>query len=125
MSDETETQIEARIEAHRADFEALVKERCYAPDGLGELLAGAARALIATCEAPVYVVSISETCYALAVRGREVVMVSICGPALYEVATAIRRGISVPQEGLKKALGDAILETLPVFVHAAFAGDGQ
>jgi hypothetical protein len=32
----------------------------------------------------------------------------------------LRRTVS--QEGLKKALGDAILEALPVFVHAAFAG---
>jgi hypothetical protein len=74
------------------------------------------------CEAQVYVVPISATRYALAVRGREVVTVSICGPALYDVATVDRRGITVSQEGLKKALGDAILEALPVFVHAAFAG---
>lgn len=121
MSDEAEARIEATIEAHCADFEALIEERAWALDGLGELLAGAARALHDTCRAPVYVVPISATRYALAVRGREVVTVSICGPALYDVATVDRRGISVAQEGLKKALGDAILEALPVFVHAAFA----
>lgn len=32
----------------------------------------------------------------------------------------LRRTVS--EEFLKKAIGDAILEALPVFVHAAFAG---
>ena len=89
---------------------------------VAELLVVAARALINRCEAPVYIVPISATCYALAVRRREVVTVTISGPALYEVAAVDRRGVTVSQEGLKKALGDAILEALPVFVHAAFAG---
>ncbi len=116
------SEIEATIAAHRSDYEALIREHWYAPDGLGELLVGAARALINVCESPVYVVPISATRYALAVRGREVVTVTICGPALYEVAAVDRRGVTVSQEGLKKALGDAILAALPVFVHAAFAG---
>lgn len=121
MSDEAEDQIQATIDAHCADFEALIEERDWAPDGLGELLVGAARALTNKCESPVYVVPISSTRYALAVRGREVVTVTICGPALYDVeALGLRR--TVPQEGLKTALGNAILEALPVFVHAAFTG---
>ena len=132
MSDEAEAQIEATIETHCADFESLIEERDWAPDGLGELLVGAARALTNKCEAPVYIVPISATCYALAVRGREVVTVSICGPVayiggptMYEVATVDRRGVTVSQEFLKKAIGDAILEALPVFVHAAFAGEQE
>ena len=124
MSDEAEAQIEATIETHCADFEALIDERITAPDGLRDLLYGAARALINACEAPVYIVPISATRYALAVRGCEVVTVEICGPALYEVEGAgLRRTVS--QEGLKAALGDAILEALPVFVHAAFAGGAE
>ncbi len=125
MSDEAEAQIEATIETHCADFESLIEERDWAPDGLGELLVGAARALTNKCEAPVYIVPLSATCYALAVRGCEVVTVEICGPALYEVVAVDRRGVTVSQKGLKKALGDAILETLPVFVHAAFAGEQE
>mgnify|MGYP006055528075 CR=1 FL=1 len=123
MSEEADdSALEARIEAHCADFEALLDERITAPDGLAELLVVAARALINRCEAPVYIVPISATCYALAVRGREVVTVTICGPALYEVAAVDRRGVTVSEGGLKKALGDAILAALPVFVHAAVAG---
>ena len=40
------SEIEATIAAHRSDYEALIREHWYAPDGLGELLVGAARALI-------------------------------------------------------------------------------
>lgn len=123
MSEEADdSALEARIAAHCADFEALIDERITAPDGLRDLLYGAARALINACEAPVYIVPISATRYALAVRGREVVTVSVCGPTgLYDVEGAgLRR--TVTQEGLKTALGNAILEALPVFVHAAFAG---
>ena len=126
MSEEADdSALEARIAAHCADFEALIDERITAPDGLRDLLYGAARALINACEAPVYIVPISATRYALAVRGREVVTVEICGPALYEVVAVDRRGVTVSQKGLKKALGDAILEALPVFVHAAFAGGAE
>ena len=118
------SEIEATIAAHRSDYEALIREHWYAPDGLGELLVGAARALINVCESPVYVVPISATRYALAVRGREVVTVKINGQTIYEVEGAgLRRTVS--QEGLKAALGDAILEALPVFVHAAFAGGAE
>ena len=124
MSDEAEAQIEATIETHCADFESLIEERDWAPDGLGELLVGAARALTNKCEAPVYIVPLSATCYALAVRGCEVVTVKINGQTIYEVEGAgLRRTVS--QEGLKAALGDAILEALPVFVHAAFAGGAE
>ena len=124
MSDEAEAQIEATIETHCADFESLIEERDWAPDGLGELLVGAARALCNTCEAQVYVVPLSATRYALAVRGCEVVTVKINGQTIYEVEGAgLRRTVS--QEGLKAALGDAILEALPVFVHAAFAGGAE
>ena len=125
MSEEADdSALEARIEAHCADFEALLDERITAPDGLRDLLYGAARALIATCEAPVYIVPISATRYALAVRGREVVTVKINGQTIYEVEGAgLRRTVS--QEGLKAALGDAILEALPIFVHAAFAGERE
>lgn len=125
MSEEADdSALEARIEAHRSDYEALLDDRITAPDGLRDLLYGAARALINACEAPVYIVPISATRYALAVRGREVVTVTINGQTIYEVEGAgLRRTVS--EEFLKKAIGDAILEALPVFVHAAFAGGAE